>query len=354
MPEISGNLSEYLHKNLRGYMGKLSVSIRVASFLTLGLVSIGLVRCGKGHHGPMEPEAVSRVVVRPDNVVILKSLTRRIDAIPMAADGDPLPDRPVEWESDDPSIASVSGSGVVTGVTEGTVLVHAQSEGAEAAATVQVTDLEDSVETMLFGEGPLAGGGTFCNLSEDLPPPRRWIGFPRGTMVTISASTSVPEEARQAIHAALDSVPTGTMGAIAVGFQVTEAPHPVPGENEVVVFATDHPTQFGCRGDYGCQQADFRAPGVLRSVRVVSPTSHPARVFVHDVVGHSLLGLCGIHKSGGGYPDYNSLMVDDEDELATTLTSFDMSILRTVYGSSLDPGATLDDFIAAGLVSPPQ
>ena len=60
---------------------------------------------------------------------ILPSETVQMTTVQLDAKGRQIPSRPVTWESSDPAIATVSESGVLTGVAPGTVTITASAEG---------------------------------------------------------------------------------------------------------------------------------------------------------------------------------------------------------------------------------
>jgi uncharacterized protein YjdB len=88
---------------------------------------------------PSAPEPVASVTVSPATVSILSGQTVQLTATPEDANGSPLTGRVVTWASSAPGVASVSGSGLVTGVAAGTVTITATSEGKNGTATVTVT-----------------------------------------------------------------------------------------------------------------------------------------------------------------------------------------------------------------------
>src|SRR5207244_5481839 len=55
------------------------------------------------------------------------------------ANGNPLNGRVITWATGNPAAASVSGSGLVTGVAAGSATITATSEGQSGAATITVT-----------------------------------------------------------------------------------------------------------------------------------------------------------------------------------------------------------------------
>src|SRR2546423_8774481 len=65
--------------------------------------------------------------------------TVQLTATPKDASGTPLAGRVVTWASNAPGVATVNGSGLVTGVAAGTATLTATSEGQSGTATVTVT-----------------------------------------------------------------------------------------------------------------------------------------------------------------------------------------------------------------------
>jgi uncharacterized protein YjdB len=82
--------------------------------------------------------AVASVAILPSTAVIGVGGTVQLVGVPRDAAGNPLPGRAVAWTSDKPSIATVSSSGLVTGVAAGLATITATSEGKTATAQVTV------------------------------------------------------------------------------------------------------------------------------------------------------------------------------------------------------------------------
>lgn len=209
----------------------------------------------------------------------------------------------------------------------------------------------DAIDALFFGSGPLrpSDGATAC------PFMGFWSGFPRGTTVTVRVSTTVSEDKREAIRRALDQVFEATRGAIATMFELTEDPDPVPSENQVTSTSHPSPSGQGCVADVGCTIHSFEDPGVFRSSRAVQPPGQTVNAYVHDVIGHGILGMCHIDGNLIGGSE-NSLMSGGpgvfSGAIALELTPLDIEALNAAYGSSLDPGAVRSDFVAEGLVDP--
>jgi hypothetical protein len=112
-------------------------------FLSLALA---LGACGGGDGGtnpppppppPPPPAPVASVVVTPPQATILIGATTQLSAQPRDAGGNGL-SRAVVWSSNGPA-ASVSATGLVTGVSAGSATVTATSEGVVGTASITVS-----------------------------------------------------------------------------------------------------------------------------------------------------------------------------------------------------------------------
>jgi uncharacterized protein YjdB len=83
--------------------------------------------------------AITLLSVKPEFATFASGLTMQLNATALDANGNQLTGRTVGWSSSDPSIASISASGVVTGAKMGDVTVTATSEGLVAASKVHVS-----------------------------------------------------------------------------------------------------------------------------------------------------------------------------------------------------------------------
>src|SRR2546422_175006 len=83
---------------------------------------------------------VAAVTVTPASVSVLQGQTVQLTATPRDANGNPLTGRVITWQSSNSAIASVNGSGLVSGVAAGgPVTMTATSEGQSGTATATVT-----------------------------------------------------------------------------------------------------------------------------------------------------------------------------------------------------------------------
>jgi hypothetical protein len=214
----------------------------------------------------------------------------------------------------------------------------------EADQSVKTPDV---VDALFLGSGPLIprDGGVACPLQGF------WSGYPRGASVRVRVSSRVPGPAQAGIAAGIGALAGATSRAIVVNMEVTPELDPQPGVNEVTVTEMALPRAAGCPSDAGCVLYRFAGRGLLMSARIVEPTAQTVAAYVHDTVGHGVLGLCHIDARaiGGGE---NSLMSSGPPGSgASNLTGMDLEAIRTVYASGVNPGAARSTFLAARLVN---
>src|SRR2546430_13698549 len=75
-----------------------------------------LLACGKDSTAPAPPPAVASVAVAPSTSSLTVGDTLRLAATMKDASGNVLTDRVVTWASSSPAVATVSGTGLLTGV----------------------------------------------------------------------------------------------------------------------------------------------------------------------------------------------------------------------------------------------
>jgi hypothetical protein len=211
--------------------------------------------------------------------------------------------------------------------------------GGPAAIAQQDVSTADAIQALYFGAGPLTPTDGFAAC----PYRPFWSGFPRGTAVTVRISTTVSDDVVEAIQEAVEQVPEATNGAIEAAIERTDDPDPIPGRNEVTLTFHPDPVSQGCPYKRGCIMHKFVRPGVFRSGRAVQPAGMPVNAYVHDVVGHGIMGMCHIDGNLISGPE-KSLMSGGpgvfSGQIAIGLTPLDMAASRSMYGSRLGPGAT--------------
>ncbi|HEY7480636.1 MAG TPA: galactose oxidase-like domain-containing protein [Gemmatimonadales bacterium] len=107
-----------------------------ASWATTKSGALGL-EIKAANTGSTEP--VVSVDVSPGSANVLVGATVQLTATAQDAEGFPLPGRPITWETNAPGVATVSATGLVTGVGAGAATISATSEGQTGTAAISVT-----------------------------------------------------------------------------------------------------------------------------------------------------------------------------------------------------------------------
>ena len=139
---------------------------------------------------PPEP-VVATVTVRPASMMIMVGGMFQFTAVAMTADGMVVDDVEFTWMSDDPEVATVDGSGMVTAVAAGTAMITATGNDvtsmpatvtvAESAPMVDSVEIVDAMPAMLeiggtlqlmavarTADGTMIGGATISWSSDDI------------------------------------------------------------------------------------------------------------------------------------------------------------------------------------------
>jgi hypothetical protein len=107
---------------------------------------------------PAEPAPVAAVTIDPANASVGTGATLPLSATPRDAAGNPLTGRAVTWATSDEAVATVSETGLVTGVSVGTATITATSEGQSGTATVTVQAPVASIDVTPASAEVQAGG----------------------------------------------------------------------------------------------------------------------------------------------------------------------------------------------------
>jgi hypothetical protein len=103
------------------------------------VAALAAVGCGGGSNGPSIP---AEITLNSSAVNLAAAgQTQQFTATVLDENGDPIPDAPVDWSTDDPAIATVSSEGLATAQSPGiaNVTATAGDVSASAAVTVQST-----------------------------------------------------------------------------------------------------------------------------------------------------------------------------------------------------------------------
>src|SRR5688572_23816284 len=93
----------------------------------VALAVLFLAACDDGALGPSS--TVESVAVIPGSFSLAVGDTLRLSTIARGDIGNPLLGRSIAWESSAPSVASISATGLVTGVGAGAAIITATIEG---------------------------------------------------------------------------------------------------------------------------------------------------------------------------------------------------------------------------------
>jgi len=123
------------------------------------LALLGVLGCGTESTGAGDVLVVAAVEISPPVLALLDGSSGQLQAIPKTSSGIVIPNRPATWSSDDPGVATVSGTGVVTAVSTGSTQINATIDHITAKATIEVSprpvasvSVEPSQLTLLVGE----------------------------------------------------------------------------------------------------------------------------------------------------------------------------------------------------------
>jgi hypothetical protein len=100
--------------------------------------AIALAACGKDSPTGPGPQIPAAVAITTPQTIMVVGATVGLTASVFDQDGKRIKDASVSWRSLMPNVASVSSSGVVTGVETGTVTIEAESSGRTGSVTILV------------------------------------------------------------------------------------------------------------------------------------------------------------------------------------------------------------------------
>jgi uncharacterized protein YjdB len=128
----------------------------------VGVGSATITATSEGKSGSaaitVNPVPVASVSVSPASATVFSGATQQLTATPLDANGNPLTGRTISWSTDDPNVATVNGSGLVTAGAAGTANITATSEGKSGTATITVMVPVASVSMSPLSATILVGG----------------------------------------------------------------------------------------------------------------------------------------------------------------------------------------------------
>src|SRR5262245_30399908 len=148
----------------------------------VGLCLAALSGCGGGSVDAGDVLVVAQVDITPPDLSLVTGTTRQLQATPKTSSGITVPNRPVTWSSDDPGIASVSNSGLVTAVGNGSTHIKATVDGVHGDITVAVTPKHVASVSVVPNQVPLLVGESVDLIAtprddDGRPPTGRVVSF---------------------------------------------------------------------------------------------------------------------------------------------------------------------------------
>jgi Big-like domain-containing protein len=126
--------------------------------MTTGATTITATSGGQsGSAAVSVPALVASVSVSPATMSVTAGQTVQLTATPQDANGNPLTGRTILWLSSNPAIATVTGSGLVTGMGAGMATITATSEGQTGSAVVNIAQPQaalDEIKVTYSGSTP--------------------------------------------------------------------------------------------------------------------------------------------------------------------------------------------------------
>ncbi len=121
--------------------------------LSMVLATVFLAACGDSS-GPDEDDVVVRVEITPETPSLAVGDQIQLEAVGLNADNDEVNGTSVSWSSSAAGVASITGNGLLTGVSTGSAEITATIDGESATvtATVAVPCVGDAVQPFSIGE----------------------------------------------------------------------------------------------------------------------------------------------------------------------------------------------------------
>jgi hypothetical protein len=160
-----------------------TVSTKVAHLAASFLVATLTLSCGSSSE---PPTPVATVALTPVDDTLRVGETTQLTATTKDADGNTLSGRVVTWASSNTAVATVSNTGLVTGVTDGPATITATSETKTATTAIRVfgpcsTAIAPSIAVGQTVNGTLAA--TDCRLNDNT--------FADGYALQVTTATNV-------------------------------------------------------------------------------------------------------------------------------------------------------------------
>lgn len=191
----------------------------------LGLLTVALVfsACGDGV-APKNDSVVTRVQIDaadPSSIIggLVVGESRQLKVFAFDSADNLLPGRAAKWSSSDPSKASVSSTGLVSGIVAGEVTISAEVDGRSGSYPVDILSPAASLE-FLPGRLGLVPGGTFDLVVNFRDEGGAQLG-PEGRSVTWTNTNPSVGSLTGGINAVVSAITPGTTTITASGSGAT-------------------------------------------------------------------------------------------------------------------------------------
>src|SRR6266704_3579014 len=208
---------------------KHKLSRRLALLRNVLLLGLGVAAaCDLQQLVGLLQSVVVTVTVSPAAPSVALGGTLQLTATPKDVNGNPLTGRTVTWASSAPAVATVSGSGVVTGMAAGTATITATSEGQSGTAAITITATNPGTVTDLAVTGVTDSSVSlsFTEVTNGAGQPAsydiRWaVGtIAWGSATSVARGTCATPVAGSAIGAKRSCTVLGLVAATGYQFQV--------------------------------------------------------------------------------------------------------------------------------------
>jgi len=207
------------------------------------LLGVFLAACG-GSSEP--PPGVALIEVSPANDTLLVGETVQLTTTLRDENDNVITGRTVTWVSTSPSVASVSGTGLVTGVGDGTTTIVVSADGVSSPATIRVFGPCSTASAPPIAVGQTINGAlstTDCRLTDNT--------FADGYALLVTAPTNVQIDLAASFDTYLvlfELLPNSTLEERAVNDDIDpddpDDPNDTVNTNSRIVFSLQANSQY--------------------------------------------------------------------------------------------------------------
>lgn len=221
---------------------------------------------------PVPAVAVASVVLAPSPIAVTAGQTVQLSATTKAADGSTLTGRALTWASSNAKVATVSSSGLLTGVGAGTAAISAMSEGQADTASAEVAPsivpvasvvMNDGADTLTVGESKQLVATPKDAQGNALTGRTITWASSRTGVATVSASGLVKAIAAGSATITATVEGKAATSAIVVEAVVAPTPDPTPSPGPVVEHSGFFVAPNGTAGASGTKASPWDLSSVL-------------------------------------------------------------------------------------------